>query len=600
MNRIKLYLRRFTAFIFVTCFVCICKGEDRNFEIRGVLPWHNFLSGPSAWNEKDYEEYLDLCKENDINFIGFHNYTGGGERYATYVEPMIKISYNGIIPEAYFDHSLSARWGYLPLALSQFSKESRSIFNLPMDATAFGSDCAITSKTKEAHYTCVQKLMKNVLRMAHERNIRMAMGFEFGVLPPEYFSLSMQDDCFYWRGEANMIPNPCHPIAINLHLAAIDNILEVYPDVDYIWLWLNELSYMGVNFKTAMQDEKFAAIYQEKSHYFTAASNEEKFIGVWALTYLELTCNYLKKVSPKTKIILGGWGRENQLPIILQGLNDLLPDDITFSCLNPSLGLSPQPDFLKHIAKKRNVWAIPWLEGDHQLWHFQPRVTLLSEHIKLAKEQNLSGVVAIHWRTKEIKYNFKAFAHFAKNPDSPLTIYNIYHQYIINEMGEYAADRIAPLLLKMDTEQIHANIPSPEFYAYTPVWGIMNEKNIAIRSQILEEINYCLAKENDASKKIALNDMKAMFKFELLLDRVGRAILPAYKLKNKTFQKDRLFSQEYYREIYNNLLSAPIDEMLTVYISKITSRGEMGVLSSINQRLYSEYVRLKSYLETNE
>jgi hypothetical protein len=29
------------------------------FAIRGTLPWHNFLSGPTAWNEGDYRAYLD-------------------------------------------------------------------------------------------------------------------------------------------------------------------------------------------------------------------------------------------------------------------------------------------------------------------------------------------------------------------------------------------------------------------------------------------------------------------------------------------------------------------------------------------------------------
>ena len=65
----------------------------QSFEIRGVLPWHNFLSGPTAWNEDDYKKYLDDCQKNKINFIEFHNYTGGGERYFNYVEPMVKIQY---------------------------------------------------------------------------------------------------------------------------------------------------------------------------------------------------------------------------------------------------------------------------------------------------------------------------------------------------------------------------------------------------------------------------------------------------------------------------------------------------------------------------
>ena len=29
------------------------------FAIRGTLPWHNFLSGPSAGDEEDYRIYLD-------------------------------------------------------------------------------------------------------------------------------------------------------------------------------------------------------------------------------------------------------------------------------------------------------------------------------------------------------------------------------------------------------------------------------------------------------------------------------------------------------------------------------------------------------------
>ena len=28
-------------------------------QIRGTLPWHNFLSGPTAWDEADWVQYLD-------------------------------------------------------------------------------------------------------------------------------------------------------------------------------------------------------------------------------------------------------------------------------------------------------------------------------------------------------------------------------------------------------------------------------------------------------------------------------------------------------------------------------------------------------------
>ena len=114
------------------------------FAIRGTLPWHNFLSGPTAWNESDYREYLDDLAARGLNFVGFHCYTGGAERYAPYVEPLIRIQYRDVVPEASFDTSLTARWGYRPLAVRDFAFDTGRLFSLPAGSEAFGADCAVT------------------------------------------------------------------------------------------------------------------------------------------------------------------------------------------------------------------------------------------------------------------------------------------------------------------------------------------------------------------------------------------------------------------------------------------------------------------------
>src|SRR6056297_877855 len=116
MRRVKLRLILIVLFSgLVTTAFC------QSFKIRGVLPWHNFLSGPTAWNAEDYEKYLDECEAKGINFIAFHNYTGGGERYFNYVEPMVKIAYKNVLPETSFDHTGTARWGYLPMKVKNFA-----------------------------------------------------------------------------------------------------------------------------------------------------------------------------------------------------------------------------------------------------------------------------------------------------------------------------------------------------------------------------------------------------------------------------------------------------------------------------------------------
>lgn len=578
--------------------LCICSGllAQEKFNIRGVLPWHNFLSGPTSWNLDDYRNYLDKCQKNDINFIGFHNYTGGGERYASYVEPMIKIEYKNILPQACLDNSLTARWGYLPMKVKEYAYGTDRAFSLPEGAEAFGSDASITSATIQEHYDKTQAMMCEVLRMAHERGIRMAMGFEFGVIPPEYFSLNVDGDRFYWSGDANMIPNPKNQIAIEIHNAALDNILETYPDIDYIWLWLNEHSFMGVDIKSALQNAQFAESYKLNEGYFKEATDDaSRFVGVWALEYMKLTSNYLKSKNSKAKIILGGWGGGNQLPSLLKGLDRALPKDIIFSCLNPDLGKSPQPDFLADIAKNRTVWAIPWLEGDHQLWHFQPRVSMMREHVKLATKQNLDGVIAIHWRTEEPRFNFKTFAHFASHKHDNKSVEQLYEQYLSEEMGREAAKVLSPDLARMDKEQIQGNVPSPEYYAFTPQWGILDKRNIQLRKNLIlkaeKSMNSATAIQQDN-----LSRFIAMLRFELLLDEVNKAMMPAYTLKKADLECDKSTYNDY-ENTYRTLMTAPVEEMFQTYMKRINSRGELGVLSSLNQRLWREYCDLKAYLE---
>ncbi len=105
MRIVRVGLVSLAAVFFTSVPTRSAETGQQAFAIRGTLPWHNFLSGPSAWNEKDYERYLDRLRDLGLNFVGFHCYTGGAERYAPYVEPMIRIEYRNVLPLAGFDTS---------------------------------------------------------------------------------------------------------------------------------------------------------------------------------------------------------------------------------------------------------------------------------------------------------------------------------------------------------------------------------------------------------------------------------------------------------------------------------------------------------------
>ncbi|MBN2093117.1 hypothetical protein JW964_26070, partial [candidate division KSB1 bacterium] len=500
----------------------------QQFEIRGVLPWHNFLAGPTAWNEKDYAQYLDECQQKGINFIAFHNYTGGNERYASYVEPMIKIQYKNILPEAGFDHSGTARWGYLPMKVSEFAFGSNKLFSLPRGAEYFGAENAILARTNEERYANAQKLMQKVLMMAQERGIQMAMGFEFGVAPPEFASIHTHSD-MYWTGNASMVYNPFDPDVAGILYATIDNILETYPGLDYIYLWLNEHCMFGVNPDEALKNPKMAAFFDENEKYYSGEkiTRSLKLLGVWTQAYIRMAYHYIQLKSPITKIAIGGWGGEDQMALLLSGLNQTLPEDITFSMLNPDLGYKPHPDFFKEIARERSFWAIPWLEGDNSLWHLQPRVNDMIHQVRKAFEDKLSGVIAIHWRTQEIKDNFDAFALLARNPELSLTAAEFYQDQFLKRYGEATADKLAPIMTHCDINATFKGIVSTEFWAYNPSWGRLNKEQADSCLWIISVIEECSKIEKESGKLKELEWLKNSFRSILLLDQVSRYIEPA-------------------------------------------------------------------------
>ena len=88
-----------------------------------------------------------------------------------------------------------------------------------------------------------------------------------------------------------------------------------------------------------------------------------------------------------------------------------------------------------------------------------------------------------------------------------------------------------------------------------------------------------------------------MFRFELLLDEVGRAMMPAYEMKKSETETGKIYTGGEFKTALEKLESAPVKEMITTYMERINSRGELGVLSSINQRVWSQFKELKKYLE---
>jgi hypothetical protein len=85
----------------------------------------------------------------------------------------------------------------------------------------------------------------------------------------------------------------------------------------------------------------------------------------------------------------------------------------------------------------------------------------------------------------------------------------------------------------------------------------------------------------------------------LLLDEVSRNLEPAYRLKERwvigALQGDN-FKMEMFAA-RESLANAPVEKLFKCYARRVRSKGELGELSSINQRLWLCYRELKQFLD---
>jgi len=601
-------MRKWFLFVMVfSAYSISALAADLPFSIRGTLPWHNFLSGPTAWNFEDYKDYLDRMAALDMNFVGFHCYTGGARRYVNYVEPLIRVEYRGVLPHAELDTSITARWGYRPLTTDQFLYGTKKWFKKKV----FGADCALDAKDQEDRYRRAQELMKRVMDYAHKKGIKFCLGFEFGVYPPEFYSIVPPDAML-----ANpYLPDPTHSANIELLNLYIDDLLQAYPGIDYIWFWLEEMFNPTEGFAFSKEFEKFYNANMDRFSYLDDKTSQ--FYGVWSLAYIQKAYEILKRKAPNVRMAIGGWGEESQLPPLLKGLHEAAPKEIIFSCLNPAQGWHPQPEIIGNL-EGRETWIIPWLEGDRRLWHPQPRVSLLAEQIALAKNQGIDGVIGIHWRTEDIRANFEALGLLAKNPpkvdgirlmekaEKENVVSPFYLAWCEREYGKDAARVLAPILTHFDIDQVLAprrgGAASDEYFPYHPYWGRLPEDAQKEMEAFLNQVSSLKEKEKDRTRLSNLEYLENTLHFVLLLHETGLKIQPAYYWKEDVLTDSFASPDQKEKERVSCLKSldeAPLQALFETYAARVRSQGERGVLSSLNQKLGLEVKELRRFFEDN-
>jgi hypothetical protein len=74
---------------------------------------------------------------------------------------------------------------------------------------------------------------------------------------------------------------------------------------------------------------RFAEFYsREKGNLSDAPNEHDVFTGIWSLAQIGQVHWYLAQRSPKTRLVIGGWGDGPQFPPVLRGLDRAQRDSL--------------------------------------------------------------------------------------------------------------------------------------------------------------------------------------------------------------------------------------------------------------------------------
>ena len=378
------------------------------FELRGNLPFHNFLAGPDLWSTADYRSFITQQAKMGFNFFGLHHYPERGEPTSLEgPEPHIWIGHkddvnaDGTITEmsAYTSYWASTyrtgenSWSGTPVKTTDFSDGADKLFpHDEMASDAIGFKQAVTAAEKAEVFNNVGFLLRDAFTHARELGIKTALGTESPLAfepgnpninsegdpahiitedwirtCPAYVRDRMRDVHGYTVPTSRGADNEAFAKA--LYEGMFTRIVRTHP-LDYFWIWTYEMWSYGGHAPSREQIEAVADDYKYAHQVMTQMNTPFKL------------ATFGWKVGSS-----GGDGDELEF-------HDDLPLDVPFGTLwDDAQGMSAV------LPTGREGWSSCWYEEDWGLIQPQLRnMHIWNEVANGLRNGGVQALIAKHWR----------------------------------------------------------------------------------------------------------------------------------------------------------------------------------------------------------
>jgi len=369
---------------------------------RFVFNWHNFLSGCSSWDLQHWNRWTTQSQKMGYNGIMVHAYGNN---------PMTGFPFMGADkPVGYLSSTRVGRdW-----ATMHVNDVRRLIGGEVFHRPTFGSAAAIDG-TDRQRTEAAQRLMAGVFEHAERRGVDtiLAVDMDTDSANPQPLITKLPERArFEIRPQGDFwLPRPDVPEGYDYYKAQLSHLLKVYPQLDTLVLWCRR----GRTPMMRVQIEHLPRDWQKQYKAIIAEEPEvEKYwhsVGLFVLGKVAVAHQQALAELGREDVTLGvgSWGFD-----LLSAAGRFMPEGVGIYPLDfevlwkeSRLESPGGPEGVAKVAAHRPIYPIHWAHHDDKTYVGPPYPPFENFYDLLAKSKcHTSGYGAFHWTTRPLDLFF--------------------------------------------------------------------------------------------------------------------------------------------------------------------------------------------------
>jgi len=416
---------------------------------RLVFNWHNFLSGCSTWNVEHWRQWMVQSQKMGYNAVMVHAYGNN---------PMAGFEFEGIQkPVGYLSSTRLGRdWS------TNHVNDVRRLFGGDVfDTPVFGCDAAVDG-TDEERTRAAQSMMAEAFKTAEDRGVDLYFAVDVDTTSanpqelimrlPKHARFGIDVKGAAWMGQAEgkmQLVNPETSEGYAFYRAQVRQLLDVYPQIDCLVVWHRKNATPWMEFTVESMpkpwQEEFAEAVSKTPDAKALYHAHHLFAQAKIVAAFQRAVKEVGRAD--VKIAFGSWDFQ-----FLPAAHRFMPSDVAlipldWMVLRDASVFDTQQRRLAvaEVAATRPVIPIAWAHHDDGNYVGRPYTPISDFHDRLTEMKcQTAGYGIIHWITKPLDLYFQSLVRqvWESSENEPLetTCGRMARQLLGDEQPESFAD----------------------------------------------------------------------------------------------------------------------------------------------------------------